>query len=744
MYYALRAYRILKTRGIKALVLHCVRFIKYKYNLNNPIRYNSNELDLSGNVDINGILSARTIPDDMNTPIFIPISEGNLDIVFDRVAVVAHIFYPEITKEVIDNVKNIPIPFGLFITTDSDHKKREIEEVFVNSDLNVIEFEVRVTPNRGRDIAPKYVGFRDVYFRYEAFLHLHSKKSLHANGLGSTWRKYLFKNLVGSREIAESNLALLSSGCVGVVYPEHIKQVKKDINWGYDFSIASGILKKAGVQLDSKAILEFPSGSMFWGRSKAIQPILDMQLAFSDFPEEDGQIDGTLAHGIERALLLIVEKTGHSWVRVTTGRLYKGGGDFENMPFIPLLGSERKTVGLISSSIGETLRMLAAPQRVERRRLNLMLHTVHPAAIFGGIDTALKIFSDMIAAANEDIDVRIIVSEALVSDIPASLNEYVVQNIGFEKPASRVILDATDRNDKYLSVRPNDIFVATAWWTALNAYQLHDLQESFYGSAPNVVYLIQDFEPGFYGWSTRFALAESTYLRGQDTVALINSEELLNFLEKKYNFPVRMVIPYKPNVKVDSMLSSLPREKILLFYARPSALRNCFESGVDAISLWIRRNPIQANEWKIFCIGENFEPALVRHIPNCTITGKMPLEDYANLLSRASVGISLMISPHPSYPPLEMAYAGIQTITNKYENKDLTKRSDFIKSVDVPTPELIADAIQNAVDYAEVNMVGRVTSIKNKINDIETDSKVYDVEGLLKCIGIDQKMGGDF
>src|SRR5690606_27480618 len=124
-----------------------------------------------------------------------------------------------------------------------------------------------------------------------------------------------------------------------------------------------------------------------------------------------------------------------------------------------------------SSSIGETLRILAAPEQVERPRLNLMLHTVHPAAIFGGIDTALKIFSDMVAAVDKDIDVRIIVSEALVSDVPGSLNEYMVQNIGYEEPASRVILDATDRIDKYLNVRPNDIFVATAWWTASNAFQ---------------------------------------------------------------------------------------------------------------------------------------------------------------------------------------------------------------------------------------------------------------------------------
>ena len=33
-----------------------------------------------------------------------------------------------------------------------------------------------------------------------------------------------------------------------------------------------------------------------------------------------------------------------------------------------------------------------------------------------------------------------------------------------------------------------------------------------------------------------------------------------------------------------------------------------------------------------------------------------------------------MLSPHPSYPPLEMAEAGVTTITNCYGGKDLRRR----------------------------------------------------------------------
>lgn len=734
MYYIRRACRIVRTRGISSLLVHSINFIAYKFNLRRVSSYVNNKSDWVGKVDAHGVLLARTLPDDVNPALSVPFEAPNAKIIFDRVAVVAHIFYPELASEIIEYVRNIPIPYGFFVTTDTEEKKKAIYDIISNSDFNALEVEIRVTPNRGRDIAPKYIGFRDVYARYDAFLHIHSKKSLHADGLGMVWRRYLLEHLIGSKETVESNLKILSTDKIGLVYPEHASQVRKHINWGYDFPIAKELLSRAGVILASDTILEFPSGSMFWGRSQAIRPILDLGLDFSDFPDENAQIDGTLAHAIERSLLLFVEKSGHRWARVTRRTPNQNSPSLDNLKFTPLLGSERSSTSLVSSVIRETLPILAAPQYVDRLRINLMLHTVHPDAIFGGIDTALKIFAEIVAAAGEDVDVRIIVSEALVSDVPDSLKDYLIQEIGSESPARRVIVDATDRKRNYLDVRPNDVFVATAWWTALNAFQLHDLQKDFFGSAPKVVYLIQDFEPDFYGWSTRYALAESTYLRGTDTIALINSEELLRYFETKYQHPTRMVIPYKANAKVDATLASSPREKIILFYSRPSALRNCFEAGIDGLRLWARRNPIQASEWKVFCIGESFDRSLVRGIPNCTITGKMPLNEYANLLSRASVGVSLMISPHPSYPPLEMAYSGIHTITNKYANKDLSERSGFITSISVPTPELIAPAVENAVNIADLESIGNMISIRNEIKGLSVDAPAFDADAVINLL----------
>jgi hypothetical protein len=71
----------------------------------------------------------------------------------------------------------------------------------------------------------------------------------------------------------------------------------------------------------------------------------------------------------------------------------------------------------------------------------------------------------------------------------------------------------------------------------------------------------------------------------------------------------------------------------------------------------------------------------------------LPLEVYAELLRTAGVGLSLIASPHPSYPPLEMAHFGVLTITNGYANKDLSSAHDNILSIRDIRPETIAEAV---------------------------------------------------
>ncbi|MBD0273621.1 MAG: hypothetical protein ICV73_17050, partial [Acetobacteraceae bacterium] len=175
---------------------------------------------------------------------------------------------------------------------------------------------VRVVPNRGRDIAPKLVGFRDVHDRYDRVLHLHSKRSKHADFL-SPWRTYLYETLLGSPAVVRSVFeAFERLPRLGMAAPQHFEPVRRWLDWSGNFGAAQALAARMGVELRPDAALDFPSGSMFWARPAALRPLLDLGLSFEDFPEEAGQVDGTPAHAIERLYFHVCERAGYAWMKI--------------------------------------------------------------------------------------------------------------------------------------------------------------------------------------------------------------------------------------------------------------------------------------------------------------------------------------------------------------------------------------------------------------------------------------------
>ena len=210
---------------------------------------------------------------------------------------------------------------SIFLCRRTREEKREAVESICAA-WRKGKVETRICPNRGRDIAAKFFGFRDVYANYELFIHLHTKRSPHGGEALARWRDYLLDNLLGSERIVRSILSLFDDPKIGVVFPQHLFELRGILNWGYDYDLARALLKRMNIEIDKNLTLEFPSGSMFWGRCAAIRPLLDLEVDFSDFPEESGQVDGTLAHAIERSLLMIAESRGFEWLKVAQRDLY--------------------------------------------------------------------------------------------------------------------------------------------------------------------------------------------------------------------------------------------------------------------------------------------------------------------------------------------------------------------------------------------------------------------------------------
>ncbi len=232
-----------------------------------------------------------------------------------KVAAVVHIFYPELADELKNLLLNIPCAVDVFISTTSPEKKIAIEKVFDSFDKGTVT--IKIFENRGRDIAASFVGFREIYDGYDICLHLHSKKSPHAKNRLAGWRDQLYRNLLGSPEIVGSILKILENERVGMVFPQYFSPIRVSINWGENYLGTKNFLSRLGIDINERCLIEFPAGSMFWFKPKALAPLIDAGLTFDDFPEECGQVDGTLAHAIERAFLFIVEAAGFKWVKVT-------------------------------------------------------------------------------------------------------------------------------------------------------------------------------------------------------------------------------------------------------------------------------------------------------------------------------------------------------------------------------------------------------------------------------------------
>ena len=219
-----------------------------------------------------------------------------------KIAIQAHVFYEDLISEIIEKTNNIPVKFDLFISTDSAYKKAIIESYIKNNSHSNIS-EVKIFPNRGRDVLPLLLQLKKRIKNYKYFCHIHTKKSYHIN-IGDEWRKYMFNNLLGSKEIISGILDdFENNDKLGIIFPETYYKVLaifgkqiKDSNILYMDFIIKKINKKLRI---APNYFDYPVGNMFWSKVKAVYQIFELNIE-KRFPKEKGQIDSSLMHGIER------------------------------------------------------------------------------------------------------------------------------------------------------------------------------------------------------------------------------------------------------------------------------------------------------------------------------------------------------------------------------------------------------------------------------------------------------------
>lgn len=399
----------------------------------------------------------------------------------------------------------------------------------------------------------------------------------------------------------------------------------------------------------------------------------------------------------------------------------------------PIYKTAKKIINSKNFSM-QSLNVIQSYREAENKvRVNLVLPTLNKYKIFGGIATALKIYDYLGELLDADMRIIVIRQEKYNS-------KYSLLKEGYEyntNSGSKQVIFMSDLDNK-LAVREKDIFICTSWDTAYSFDSVMKWKKEVYGKKnAKMVYLIQDYEPGFYPWSTEYVLAESTYKNNSvETIALFNSKELYDFFELRgYQFYKKYYFVPNLNANLATFLKENNKEqnrkKRILIYGRPGTQRNVFELIVHSLRLWIEKinNPEQ---WEIISLGETFDDIDVGKNVKIRCLGKASLEEYAQMMLESYAGISLMASPHPSYPPLEMATFGIKVITNQFENKDLTDFNSNIVSLDQCTPEKISETLKEiCLEYpnkiAEINTessyVNDTTSLKDALEIIAKEFK---------------------
>ncbi|WP_459677138.1 rhamnosyltransferase WsaF family glycosyltransferase [Acidisoma sp. 7E03] len=346
------------------------------------------------------------------------------------------------------------------------------------------------------------------------------------------------------------------------------------------------------------------------------------------------------------------------------------------------------------------------------KRVNLLLAMIDFKYVFGGY---LGMFNLALRLRREGYQVRIILHERSDWDMDSwrqQIKKYPGITTLFDE------IEVISRFDRAVPVpaHPEDRFVATNCWAAHIAHEtVQALQEKRF------LFMIQEYEPYFLPMNSISALFQQAYDFPQ--VALFSTALLADFFRRE-----KIGVFKRPGGEADAAIFSnaiqkfhpkretLQRsERRLLVYARPEehAARNLFELAMIALAKLARDPRISLENWSFHGIGSIDRRVNLELAPGLPLQllPKTSLQEYIDMMPRFDVGLSLMLTPHPSLVPLEMASAGMWAVTNTFANKTseaLAAISSNLIGV-APTVDAIVDGLVQAmqrVDDLDARLAG--------------------------------------
>ncbi|NMR28135.1 rhamnosyltransferase WsaF family glycosyltransferase [Crystallibacter degradans] len=327
--------------------------------------------------------------------------------------------------------------------------------------------------------------------------------------------------------------------------------------------------------------------------------------------------------------------------------------------------------------------------------INVVLPELDPHAIFAGIKTGLEFAQGLAQEMKRPLRI-IALDHGPKGAEKDEVIEYLVQE--FAWPEEVTVEFASRREVISMQTHIRDYWIATHWTTA---HALDVASRLGTLDARRIVYLIQDYEPGFHPWSVEFAIARSTYRAGFHHV--VNSSLLAAYLVGAEELRIENEMIFAPSVDLMRLQGAAEARTVktsfqVLFYARPSKPRNLYDIGVAALRLASGQLSERAIDVTFVSAGEKHDDVQLSEAHSLRSLGKLSWDDYFRVMGCSDVVLSLQHSPHPSHPPLDAVISGARAVTNELGNTRSGIHPRLL--VAEPTPEALSNQIISAIDSA--------------------------------------------
>jgi hypothetical protein len=332
----------------------------------------------------------------------------------------------------------------------------------------------------------------------------------------------------------------------------------------------------------------------------------------------------------------------------------------------------------------------------------MVTDSVNTGSLFGGVGTAIILSALLAERRGQDL---CIMTTAESPHAPAIERLLCANSLDYR---GRLIFKhvGLGHAGSSFDVDPEDLFLTTSWWTTASTAK----------SVPSeqIVYLLQEDERMFYDFGDN-RLRCSELLARHDLRKIINTKLLHDHLSQSGLTQIpEQSCWFEPAFPTVTRRSIRPRSMMnLFFYARPNNHRNLFTRSLEVLERAVMDGSLDPSRWRLHVVGKDLPKPFPTIGLQTIVHSGLDWEAYSALMSDMDLGLSLMYTPHPSYPPLDLIAHGAVCVTNKFGLKqDLSSYSKNIICADTDV-EALAQAMRRGAELAN-NLPARTANFETQ------------------------------